>query len=66
MRIPPQTDCEGCGKQIGNGDYLLATDGINGKLVAFHKQCNPSDPDLQRHHKIELAPVILGLQVKGF
>lgn len=65
MKIAPNTDCEGCGLQIGKDDYVLATDGINGKIVAFHKRCNPSDKDLQRHHVVTLAPARLGLTLKG-
>lgn len=65
MRIAPQTECEGCKKQIGMGDYLLATDGITQKIVAFHIKCDPRDPDLQRHYKIELEKPHFGLKPQG-
>ena len=65
MRIAPTTECEGCGKQIGLGDYVLCQDGIKNKIVAFHKLCNPADPNLQRHHNVTLAPAKLGITVKG-
>jgi hypothetical protein len=64
LRNPAQ-ECEACGDQIGTAPFLLATDGINGKVVAFHKRCDPRDADLQRHHKVTLAPVRLGLIPKG-
>lgn len=55
-------DCKGCGRQIGTAPFLLATDGINGRQVAFHAvTCDPRDPDLQRHHKLELDPAKFGL-----
>jgi len=56
LKIAQSTDCEGCGQRIGNEDFLLATDGISGKVVAFHKRCNPADPDLQRHYSVSLTP----------
>lgn len=58
-------DCEGCGEQIGTESYLLATDGISGKMVTFHKRCDPNDQDLKRVHKITLGPVHLGMTLKG-
>jgi hypothetical protein len=58
MKIAPQTECEACKGQIGEGDFLLATDGISGKVVAFHQRCNPADPDLQRHHSVSLSPAV--------
>lgn len=67
MNVPhahAATDCEGCGEQIGNEPFLLATDGVSGKLVAFHKKCDPRDQDLQRHHKVTLAPGRLGFTPK--
>lgn len=61
----PAAECEKCGQQVGTEPYLLATDGISGKMVTFHKRCDPRDPDLQRIHKITLAPVRLGVELKG-
>ena len=65
MRIAPQTECEGCKQQIGNADYLLATDGVTKKIVAFHINCDPRDPDLQRHFKVRLEPVPLIMKPQG-
>ena len=59
----PAAECESCGGQVGTDPYLLATDGINGRVVTFHKRCDPNDRDLQRIHKITLAPVVLGVEV---
>lgn len=61
LRSPAQ-ECTACKGQIGTEPFLLATDGINGKVVAFHKRCDPRDADLQRHHKVTLGPVHLGLK----
>jgi len=61
----PAAECEACGGQVGTEHYIIATDGISGKLVTFHKRCDPRDPDLQRTHRITLAPVDLGLSLKG-
>lgn len=66
MQIAPQTECEGCKGQIGKEDFLLATDGINGKVVAFHRRCNPADPDLQRHHSVSLTPAQFATTLVGF
>jgi len=57
--------CQGCGHVIGEEDFVICTDGINGKVVTFHKRCQPQDPDLQRHHGVVLKPVHLGLTPKG-
>jgi len=57
--------CQGCGHVIGDEHFVICSDGINGKVVTFHKRCQPQDPDLQRHHGITLAPVKLGLNLKG-
>lgn len=66
MNLSPMTECAcGCNRRIGTNPYLLATDGINGKMVAFLKEHDPRDPDLQRHHKTTLAPINLGFATKG-
>lgn len=61
----PAAECEACGGQVGTEHYILATDGISGRMVTFHKRCDPRDKDLRRIHKITLAPVSLGLDVRG-
>lgn len=67
-RLPPNTECEGCGDQIGTAPYLICYDGIKAKSVAFHKRCDPTDPDLQRRHVVTLAPLVFNTRlhaVKG-
>ena len=65
MIVAPSAECEKCAGQIGTEHYVVCLDGITSKVVTFHKRCEPGDPDLQRHHKIALAPGTLGLMAKG-
>lgn len=54
MKVPPTTECEHCGGQIGHDDYVVCHDGITKKIVTFHKHCQhvQQDPALQRHHVV--------------
>jgi len=72
MRIAPSTECEACGKPIGNDDHVICLDGITSKIVAFHKTCHSAglhpatkDPSLQRHYKATLGPINFASTVKG-
>lgn len=82
MKISPNTYCEACDQPIGESvtvtgavltnDFVTCRDGINGKIVTFHKLCHTravsgaaADPDVQRAHHIGLAPVLLGLTANG-
>lgn len=78
FKIPPSTECQGCGQPIGTttlhdgsvvlNDFVTCHDGITSKVVTFHKHChqrltNP-EPDLQRVHHITLAPVVFNASIK--
>ena len=64
MRIANQ-ECEACGGQIGDDEFVLCHDGVTAKIVAFHKRCNPSDPDLKREFGVTLNPAKFGLTGEG-
>lgn len=57
MNVYPGTDCEGCSKEIGLEPFVVCWDGITSKHVTFHKRCDPTDPDLRRHHGMPLEPM---------
>lgn len=78
--ISPATECEGCGKQIGESspgvinDYVTCQDGITSKIVTFHKACHmrlsgqkgtaAADPNLRRTFGVTLSPVPLSSSIK--
>lgn len=57
-------DCGTCGREIGMADFVTCWDGIDSKVVTFHKGCTPQMSDVQRNHGVHLNPGRLGLTLK--
>ena len=58
------TDCEKCGGEIGEHNYVVCWDGIASKTVTFHSHCRPVMADTQFNHHIGLKPGRLGFDGK--
>ena len=58
-------DCEKCGKEIGTENYVICSDGITGKVVTFHKRCQPQMSDVRQHFGVTLGRATLGIIPKG-
>jgi hypothetical protein len=54
--------CRKCQKELGRGRSVLIQDKITKGLHSFHYECQPIDPNVQRHHFMFAEPGQLGMK----